>query len=254
MPEAALNVVLLRHTPEPEEVVAMAAKLCYSPSGVEELKEKIEAKDQAAFVEKLASIGHLSPVEHVSFSFGIEGISRACSHQLVRHRVASYSQQSQRYVKEEQFDYVIPPSIKQDPALVKEFEKCMADAQKNYTKVLRRLEELGYKGEAGQQDARYLLPNAAETKIVVTMNARELLHFFRVRTCNRAQWEIREMAERMLALVKVAAPTIFAKAGPACLYAPCPEGKMTCVKIEEVRAKYGVATKGGWSKPATEGK
>jgi thymidylate synthase (FAD) len=105
MPEAALNVVLLRHTPEPEEVVAMAAKLCYSPSGVEELKEKIEAKDQAAFVEKLASIGHLSPIEHVSFSFGIEGISRACSHQLVRHRVASYSQQSQRYVKEEQFDY-----------------------------------------------------------------------------------------------------------------------------------------------------
>ena len=152
--------------------------------------------------KSLASIGHLSPIEHVSFTFGIEGISRACSHQLVRHRVASYSQQSQRYVKEEQFDYVIPPSIKQDPALVGEFEKCMAEAQENYTKVLKRLEELGYKGEAGQQDARYLLPNAAETKIVVTMNARELLHFFRVRCCNRAQWEIREMADRMLALVK----------------------------------------------------
>ncbi len=240
MPEARLNVVLLRHTPEPEEVVAMAAKLCYSPSGVEELKEKIEAKDQAAFVEKLASIGHLSPIEHVSFTFGIEGISRACSHQLVRHRVASYSQQSQRYVKEEQFDYIIPPSIKQDPALVKEFERCMAEAQENYTKVLKRLEDFGLKGEAGQQDARYLLPNAAETKIVVTMNARELLHFFRVRTCNRAQWEIREMAERMLNLVKNAAPTIFARSGPACLYAPCPEGKMTCGKIEEVRKKYGV--------------
>ncbi len=240
MPEAALNVVLLRHTPEPEEVVAMAAKLCYSPSGVEELKEKIEAKDQAAFVEKLATIGHLSPIEHVSFSFGIEGISRACSHQLVRHRVASYSQQSQRYVKEEQFDYVIPPSIKQDPALTREFEKFMAEAQENYTKVLKRLEELGYKGEAGQQDARYLLPNAAETKIVVTMNARELLHFFRVRCCNRAQWEIREMAERMLAHVKRVAPTIFAKSGPGCLYAPCPEGKMTCGKIEDVRKKFGV--------------
>ncbi len=240
MPEAVLNVVLLRHTPEPEEVVAMAAKLCYSPSGVEELKEKIEAKDQAAFVEKLASIGHLSPIEHVSFSFGIEGISRACSHQLVRHRVASYSQQSQRYVKEEQFDYVIPPSIKQDPALREEFEKSMAEAQGNYTRVLKRLEELGYKGEAGQQDARYLLPNAAETKIVVTMNARELLHFFRVRTCNRAQWEIRDMAECMLALARKAAPTIFAKSGPACLYASCPEGKMTCGKIEEVRKKHGV--------------
>ena len=240
MPETALIVVLLRYTPEPEVVVAMAAKLCYSPSGVEELKEKIEAKDQAAFVEKLASVGHLSPIEHVSFSFGIEGISRACSHQLVRHRVASYSQQSQRYVKEEQFDYVVPPSVKQDPALMKEFEKCMAEAQENYTKVLKRLEKLGFKGESGQQDARYLLPNAAETKIVVTMNARELLHFFRVRCCNRAQWEIREMAERMLALVKGVAPTIFARSGPGCLYAACPEGKMTCGKIEEVRKKYGV--------------
>ena len=240
MPEAALNVVLLRYTPEPEEVVAMAAKLCYSPSGVDELKQKIEAKDQAAFVEKLAAIGHLSPIEHVSFSFGIEGISRACSHQLVRHRVASYSQQSQRYVKEEQFDYVIPPSIKQDPALVREFERCMDEAQANYTKVLKRLEELGFKGEAGQQDARYLLPNAAETKIVVTMNARELLHFFRVRCCNRAQWEIRIMAEKMLEHVKKAAPTIFAKSGPGCLYAACPEGKMACGKIEEVRKKYNV--------------
>jgi thymidylate synthase (FAD) len=240
MPEAALNVVLLRHTPEPEEVVAMAAKLCYSPANVEELKEKIEAKDQTAFVEKLASIGHLSPIEHVSFTFGIEGISRACSHQLVRHRLASYSQQSQRYVKEEQFDYVVPPSIKQDAELTREFEKCMDEAQENYTMVLQRLEALGYKGEAGQQDARYLLPNAAETKIVVTMNARELLHFFRVRCCNRAQWEIRGMAERMLALVKDTAPTIFGKAGPGCLYAPCPEGKMTCGKIEEVRKKFGV--------------
>jgi thymidylate synthase (FAD) len=240
MPEATLNVVLLQHTPEPESVVAMAAKLCYSPSGIEELKEKLGTKDQAAFVEKLASIGHLSPIEHVSFTFGIEGISRACSHQLVRHRVASYSQQSQRYVKAEQFDYIVPPSIKQDPALVREFDQCMAEAQKNYTNVLNRLKELGYEGEAGQQDARYLLPNAAETKIVVTMNGRELLHFFRVRCCNRAQWEIRDMAERMLHLLRQAAPTIFAKSGPGCLHAPCPEGKMTCGKIEEVRKKYGV--------------
>ncbi len=240
MPEAKLNVVLLRHTPEPEEVVAMAAKLCYSPANVEELKQKIEAKDQTAFVEKLATIGHLSPIEHVTFTFGIEGISRACTHQLVRHRLASYSQQSQRYVREEQFDYVIPPSIKQDPEISREFEKCMAEAQENYTKVLKRLEEMGFKGEAGQQDARYLLPNAAETKIVVTMNARELLHFFRVRCCNRAQWEIQAMAERMLDLVKGVAPTIFGKAGPGCLYTACPEGKMTCGEIEEVRKKYGV--------------
>lgn len=243
MPEALLNVVLLRYTPDPEAVVAMAAKLCYSPSDIEELKEKIETKDQTAFVEKLASIGHLSPIEHVSFTFGVEGISRACSHQLVRHRVASFSQQSQRYVKAEQFDYIIPPSIKQDPHTVREFEKCMAEAQENYTKLLQRLEELGFKGESGQQDARYLLPNAAETKIVLTMNARELLHFFRVRCCSRAQWEIREMADRMLDQVKKVAPTIFAKGGPGCLHAPCPEGKMTCGKLEEVRKKYGIVKK-----------
>lgn len=240
MPETVLNVVLLRHTPEPEEVVAMAAKLCYSPAGVGELREKIEAKDQATFVEKLASIGHLSPAEHISFTFGIEGISRACTHQLVRHRVASYSQQSQRYVKADQFDFIIPPSIKNDPALVREFEKCMAEAQESYSRVLKRLEELGYKGEDGRQDARYLLPNAAETKIIVTMNARELLHFFRVRCCNRAQWEIREMSERMLALAKQVAPTIFAKSGPGCLSAACPEGAMTCGRVDEVRKKYGV--------------
>lgn len=240
MPESALKVLLLRHTPDPEEAVAMAAKLCYSPSGVEELRQKIEAKDQAAFVEKLAAIGHLSPIEHVSFTFGIEGISRACSHQLVRHRLASYSQQSQRYVREEQFDYIIPPSIKDDPEARQEFEHFMALAQRHYTSIQKQLEKKGLAGEAVNQDARYLLPNAAETKIIVTMNARELLHFFRVRCCNRAQWEIRAMAERMLELVKKVAPTIFKKAGPACLYASCPEGSMTCGKIDEVRKKYGV--------------
>lgn len=240
MPEAALNVVLLRHTPGPEEVVAMAAKLCYSPAGVEELRQRIETSDQAAFVERLASIGHLSPIEHVSFTFGIEGISRACSHQLVRHRLASYSQQSQRYVKEDAFDYIVPPSIRQDPDASREFEAFMAEAQQRYNAIIKHLEAKGIKGEAANQDARYVLPNAAETKIVVTMNARELLHFFRVRCCNRAQWEIRAMAERMLSLVKDVAPTIFKKAGPGCLYAPCPEGNMTCGKIEEVRKKYGV--------------
>ena len=143
-------------------------------------------------------------------------------------------------MREEQFDYVIPPTIKQDPEATREFVQFMDHAQEKYTLILKRLEERGIKGESGNQDARYLLPNAAETKIVVTMNARELLHFFRVRCCNRAQWEIRDMADRMLALVKDAAPTIFGKSGPGCLYAACPEGKMTCGKIEEVRKKFGV--------------
>lgn len=242
MSEAKLKVILLKHTPNPEETVAMAAKLCYSPSDIEALKEKIEAKDQKAFVEKLMKMGHTSPIEHSSFTFAIEGISRACSHQLVRHRLASYSQQSQRYVSEETgFDYVIPPIIKEDKELKRYFEDFMSEAQKAYNHIVKKLNEKGVKGESANQDARFILPNAAETKIIVTMNARELLHFFRMRCCNRAQWEIRRMAEEMLKLVKKTSPVIFEKAGPGCLYAPCPEGEYTCGKIVEVRKKYGVA-------------
>ncbi len=238
MPEAKLKVVLLEHTPNPENVVAMAAKLCYSPSDVEGLRGKILAKDQKAFVEKLVSIGHMSPIEHVSFTFGIEGISRACSHQLVRHRVASYSQQSQRYVRETEFDYVIPPTVKNDRKLTAAFIKYMKQAQKAYDVMIKGLGEQGITGENASQDARFLLPNAAETKIVVTMNARELLHFFRVRCCNRAQWEIREMATQMLREVKKASPILFSGAGPGCVKSKCPEGKMSCGKSAEVRKKF----------------
>ena len=238
MPEAKLKVVLLEHTPNPENVVAMAAKLCYSPSDVEGLRGKILAKDQKTFVEKLVSIGHMSPIEHVSFTFGIEGISRACSHQLVRHRVASYSQQSQRYVRETEFDYVVPPTIKNDRKLMSSFQRHMKQAQKAYDEMIKGLAEHGITGENASQDARFLLPNAAETKIVVTMNARELLHFFRVRCCNRAQWEIREMATQMLREAKKVAPVLFKGAGPGCLKGKCPEGKMTCGKAEEIRKKF----------------
>lgn len=239
MAEAKLKVILLRHTPEPEETVAMAAKLCYSPSDIESLKERVAKKDQRDFVKKLMDMGHMSPIEHPSFTFAIEGISRACSHQLVRHRLASYSQQSQRYVSEESgFDYVIPPIIKEDKELRDYFEAVMEQAQKAYNHIVKSLESKGIKGEAANQDARFVLPNAAETKIIVTMNARELLHFFRQRCCLRAQWEIRQMAEEMLRLVKDVAPIIFDKAGPACVKGPCPEGKYTCGKIKEVRERY----------------
>jgi thymidylate synthase (FAD) len=238
MPEAKLKVLLLKSTPQPEEVVAMAAKLCYSGSDIEGLQQKIRAKEQKAFVEKLVSIGHMSPIEHVSFTFGVEGISRACSHQIVRHRVASYSQQSQRYVREAEFDYVIPDTIKNDKALTSKFKNYMKKAQEGYDVVIKALEEKGITGENASQDARFLLPNAAETKIVITMNARELLHFFRVRCCNRAQWEIRAMAIEMLRLVQEQAPVIFKGAGPACVISKCPEGKMTCGKSAEVRKKF----------------
>ena len=244
MSEAKLKVILLRHTPEPEATIAMAAKLCYSPSDITLLKGKIEKKDQKKFVEKLVEMGHMTPIEHASFTFAIEGISRACSHQLVRHRVASYSQQSQRYVSEETgFDYIIPPVIKEDKELKKAFVAFMKESQKAYNEMAAKLNEKGIKGEAANQDARFILPNACETKIVVTMNARELMHFFRLRCCNRAQWEIREMAGKMLMLAKKAAPVIFHKSGPACLHAPCPEGSYTCGKINEVRKKYGTGKK-----------
>jgi len=243
MREAKLKVILLRYTPHPEETIAMAAKLCYSPSHISELREKISSKDQKNFVRKLMEMGHLSPVEHASFTFAIEGISRACSHQLVRHRLASYSQQSQRYVSEESgFDYIIPPLIKEDSELRKIFINFMDESQRVYNEIVRKLNKKGVKGESANQDARFVLPNAAETKIMVTMNARELLHFFKQRCCNRAQWEIRRMAEEMLKLVKKIAPTVFEKAGPACLYAPCPEGKYTCGKIKEVRKRYGIVS------------
>ena len=253
MPEAKLKVILLSHTPNPEETVAMAAKLCYSSSDIESLKKKIEAKDQKEFVKKLAKIGHMSPIEHATFTFGIEGISRACSHQLVRHRLASYSQQSQRYVSETSrqsavssqatFDYIVPQSIAKDREAREAFDNFMIEAQKTYDFIVERLDRKGIKGESAFQDARFVLPNAAETKIMVTMNARELLHFLRQRCCERAQWEIREMAFEMYKLVKKVAPTIFEKAGPACLYGPCTEGEMYCGKLKEVREKFGVRSK-----------
>ncbi|MBI5075386.1 MAG: FAD-dependent thymidylate synthase [Nitrospirae bacterium] len=237
--EITVKVILLSHTPNPEATIAMAAKLCYSPSDIASLKEKTAAKDQKGFVEKLMKMGHMSPIEHASFTFAVEGISRACSHQLVRHRLASYSQQSQRYVGEEAgFDYVIPPTIKGDADLERYFIESMAKAQKAYNQIVKKLNKKGMKGEAANQDARFVLPNAAETKIMITMNARELLHFFRQRCCNRAQWEIRAMAVEMLKLVKSIAPTVFSGSGPGCVSGPCPEGEYTCGKAIEVRERF----------------
>lgn len=237
--KAELKVVLLRHTPDPEELIAMAAKLCYSPADIEGLQHKIKAKDQTVFVERLMKMHHESPVEHASFTFAVEGISRACSHQLVRHRLASYSQQSQRYVSEESgFDYVIPDTVKGDRELEKYFINFMAAAQEAYNHIVKRLNDKGIRGESANQDARFVIPNACETKIMVTMNSRELLHFFRQRCCNRAQWEIRAMAVEMLRLVKRVSPTIFKSAGPSCLQGACPEGEYSCGKLKEVRSYF----------------
>jgi thymidylate synthase (FAD) len=240
MAESKLDVILLRYTPNPEEIVSQAAKLCYSPASVDELKKQVASKDQANFIEKLIDMRHLSPIEHITFTFGVEGISRACSHQIVRHRLASYSQQSQRYVGQHSkktggFDFVVPPSIEKI-GKKKWFVEKMKILQEWYDELVEMLEN---SGESTFEDARFLLPNAAETKIIITMNARELLHFFRVRCCNRAQWEIRAMAIEMLRLVKKVSPHIFKDAGPGCVNNKCPEGKMTCGKMDEVREKFG---------------
>jgi thymidylate synthase (FAD) len=237
--ETTVKVLLLSHTPNPEAVIAMAARLCYSPSDIESLKQKTAAKDQRGFVDKLMKMGHMSPIEHASFTFAVEGISRACSHQLVRHRLASYSQQSQRYVSEEAgFDYIIPEAIKGDAELEKYFADFMAKSQKAYNHLVKKLNKKGINGESANQDARFVLPNAAETKIIITMNARELLHFFRQRCCNRAQWEIRALAIEMLKLVSGIAPTVFAGSGPGCVSGSCPEGEYTCGKAVEVRERF----------------
>ena len=236
--EAQLKVMLVSYSPEPEKTVSAAARLCYSPTDAEGLLSKVEGNDQRDFLEKLTAVGHLSPVEHASFTFVVEGISRACSHQLVRHRLASYSQQSQRYVNEKEFDYLMPPSIQEDGEMRALFEKTMKDIQQSYSYFADRLVQKGYSTESAREDARFVLPNATETKIMITMNARELLHFFRQRLCNRAQWEIRAMAYAMLKLVKPIAPTIFRHSGPPCVKGKCPEGSRTCGKIEEVRTLF----------------
>ncbi len=225
-----MQVKLLRYTPEPEKTVAMSARLCYSPIGAAQLEEKITDEQAAQLVRKLVSMGHHSTLEHVTFTFAVEGVSRVLTHQLVRHRIASYSQQSQRYVKEHDFETIIPPSIAARPEAKEKFEKMMAAIRELYTEWTEM--------EIPAEDARYILPNAAETKIVVTMNVRSLYNFFRLRCCSRAQWEIRALAEKMLAEVKAVAPVLFEKAGPSCVAdGICTEGAMTCGRLAAMQAK-----------------
>jgi thymidylate synthase (FAD) len=226
-----MKVILIQATPNPLKAVARAARLCYSDLSIMDLVNTDNAQKEAELVGKIVSLGHHSVLEHASFTSGIEGISRATSHQLVRHRIASYSQQSQRYVKQKgQFPYVIPPSIQNNPGLSREYEKIMFTIQQLYDKCISQ--------DIPAEDARYLLPNACETKIITTMNARELRHFFRLRCCRRAQWEIRELAKEMLRLLIEKAPALFQDAGPACLAGSCPEGSLSCGHTEEVRLEF----------------
>ena len=225
-----MQVTLLTHTPNPEEIVASAAKLCYSPAAISDISESLTPEKTAKFITKLFALGHESPFEHAVFTFGIEGVSRTLTHQLVRHRMASYSQQSQRYVDGENFDIITPDSIKGDEKALEEFEKAIREAQESYQK----LSKLG----VPKEDARFVLPNASDTRIIMTVNARSLFNFFKHRCCFRAQWEIKALADEMLRLVKQAAPSIFEFAGPSCLKGKCPEGAMTCGKMAQMKAEY----------------
>lgn len=249
-----MKVELIRYTPDGEKLIAAAAKLCYSSVGIDRIEDNLDDQSLERFLSMLVDLGHESPIEHVSFTFGVEGVSRTLTHQLVRHRIASYSQQSQRYVKLEQFEYIIPPSIKENKEAKTIFVEAMKKDQQYYNRITEILFEKYLKDylaegmeekEAIQksekqaiEDARYVFPNACETKIVFTMNARTLLNFFRLRCCNRAQWEIRELGIDMLKSVKKVYPILFKNAGPSCLKGPCPEGTMTCGRIKEVRQKF----------------
>jgi thymidylate synthase (FAD) len=229
--DGRVRVRLLRQTVDPEIAVALAARLCYSPDGIDDLERGVDAAGAAVLIRRILGLGHLSVLEHAVFSFGVEGISRAASHQLVRHRVASYSQQSQRYVPAgEDFEHVVPPCVAARPELARTFARAMRDAGRRYRELLA--------AGVPAEDARFVLPNAAATRIVVTMNARELRHFFTLRCCRRAQWEIRGLAERMLALARRAAPVLFEGCGPACVGGACPEGKLTCGRLAQVRQAY----------------
>ncbi|MCL2882558.1 MAG: FAD-dependent thymidylate synthase [Coriobacteriia bacterium] len=216
-----MSVVLLYHTPEPQRAIAAAARLCYAPIGADELFDQLDDEAIRRVLRTVISSGHTSTLEHASYTFALDGISRAMTHQLVRHRLASYNQQSQRYVDfKNEPNFIIPPEIAADEHRKADFLSACQSAFDAY----RELREAGVAAE----DARYLLPNATETKITVTMNVRELLHFFSLRCCKRAQWEIRAVADEMLELARPTAPYIFLDAGPGCRRGHCPEGKMTC--------------------------
>ena len=235
MPRSEMKVVLVRHTLNPEEVVALGARLCYSKARVDDLLTRVEAKDQTDFVHKIMGMGHDSVLEHASFTFGIEGVSRTLLAQITRHRVASFSVQSQRYVSYESgFGYIVPPKIEAlGEEAVREFEQQMDTMHQWYTQWQQKLGT----GEGGNEDARFVLPGACETRMMVTMNVRELRHFFSLRMCSRAQWEIRALANEMHRLCMEVAPALFENAGPGCLRGACPEGEKTCGKMLRIRAE-----------------
>ena len=222
-----VQVELIDYTREPDRTVAVAARLCYSPSGISEISDKMDHSEVGRMVEMLRRRGHMSPFEHASFTVGIEGLSRAASHQLVRSRIASYSQQSQRYIEQRGFCYVVPPSIGKDDETRRLFEEHMDSVRDLY----EQLREAG----VPKEDARFVMPQATASSIVMTKNARAWLEWFEIRMCTRAQWEIRVLAHRVHRLLQSAAPNLFNIAGPTCqVEGLCREGDHSCGRIDNL--------------------
>lgn len=233
-----MRVTLLSHTPEAEKLVAMAAKFCYSPADADTIMDGLTPEKTADFLKMLMDLGHESPVEHATFTFAIEDVSRSLLAQITRHRIASFSVQSQRYVNEKNFAFVTPPEIANYDLAHEAFEDAMYNIQTSYnwlcTCLAANYVDAGMSAKEAmkkaQEDARYVLPNACTTKIMMTMNVRSLWNFFTLRCCNRAQWEIRELAWQMLHICRDVAPILFKYAGPPCAGGVCTEGAMTCGK------------------------
>lgn len=223
-----MKVLLLSYTKDAEALCATAAKTCYSQGAPSVIRTKVTEDKAGKLIEDVVGMGHHSVIEHAYYTFSLEGVSRALTHQLVRHRIASYSQQSQRYVNMLKAEYVVPKSVEEDPEAKRVFEQAMEQAWESYQRLAERVPV---------EDARYVLPNACESNIMVTMNARELMHFFSLRCCERAQWEIRAVAEEMLRLVQQVSPQIFKDAGPPCVRGPCPEGKLSCGRPRRKRVE-----------------
>lgn len=218
-----MRVTLLSYTRDAAEICAAAGRSCYSDKPADEI---IGTGDAERSLGQIVSMGHHSVIEHAVFTFSVSGVSRSLTHQLVRHRIASFSQQSQRYVPLKEPTYVIPHTVSNDPEALEIYKDAMEKIWEAYSR-------LGEKVPA--EDARYILPNGCTTNITITMNARELLHFFDLRCCERAQWEIREMADEMLRLCREISPTIFKDAGPPCVRGPCPEGSKSCGRPKRVK-------------------
>ncbi len=249
-----VKVTLIAHTPDPDKTIACAAKMCYSASGADDIMAGLEGDKCDKFIDMLLELGHESPFEHASFTFAIEGVSRSLLAQITRHRIASFSVKSQRYVKENDFTFITPPEIEKNPEAKEIYMRAMREDVEHYEKLSEILfkkhfdaliaegkDEKSAKRTAEKmaiEDARFVLPNSCETKMMVTMNVRSLWNFFRLRCCSRAQWEIRALAEEMLKLCKGVSPKLFAKAGPACVAGPCPEGKMSCGKAKAMRERF----------------